>query len=98
MMSSSMWSRFGAVSGVTLSHITALPLLLPSGLCILLPAPLEAAVAEMPAGYDQLMIPVINNVHLLCLVMILTIPIAMFAMRMAERALKKPASVLNFVL
>lgn len=48
---------------------------------------LAAAVEEMPAGYDALMKPVIDNVPVLIVVLILTIPIAMFAMRLAERKL-----------
>ena len=54
---------------------------------------LAAAVEEMPAGYDQLMIPVINNFPVLVIVLILTIPVAILAMRLAERALIKPAAV-----
>ena len=50
---------------------------------------LAAAVEEMPAGYDQLMIPVINNTPVLIVVLVLTIPIAILAMHLAERALKK---------
>jgi hypothetical protein len=50
---------------------------------------LAAAVEEMPAGYDQLMIPVINNIPVLIVVLVLTIPVAILAMRMAERTLKK---------
>ena len=49
----------------------------------------------MPAGYDELMKPVIDNLPLLIVVMALTIPIAMFAMRLAERAMKKSAEALN---
>ncbi len=56
---------------------------------------LAAAVEEMPAGYDQLMIPVINNIPVLIVVLILTIPIAILAMRLAERVLKKPAATLK---
>ena len=50
---------------------------------------LAAAVEEMPAGYDQLMIPVINNIPLLIVVLVLTIPVAILAMHLAERSLKK---------
>ena len=50
---------------------------------------LAAAVEEMPAGYDQLMIPVINNVPVLIVVLVLTIPVAILAMHLAERTLKK---------
>ena len=56
---------------------------------------LAAAVEEMPAGYDELMKPVIDNIPMLIVVMALTIPIAMLAMRLAERAMKKPAEGLN---
>ena len=40
--------------------------------------------------------PVINNLPLLIVVMALTIPIAMLAMRLAERVMKKPATTLNY--
>ena len=50
---------------------------------------LAAAVEEMPAGYDQLMIPVINNIPMLIVVLILTIPVSILAMRLAEKVLKK---------
>ena len=39
--------------------------------------------------------PVIDNIPMLIVVMALTIPIAMFAMRLAERAMKKSAEALN---
>ena len=50
---------------------------------------LAAAVEEMPAGYDQLMIPVIENIPMLIVVLIITLPIAMLAIRLAERTMKK---------
>ena len=50
---------------------------------------LAAAVEEMRAGYDQLMIPVINNIPVLMVVLVLTIPVAILAMRLAERSLKR---------
>ena len=56
---------------------------------------LAAAVEEMPAGYDQLMIPVIDNVAILVVVIVLAIPVAILAMRLAERALRKPTAVLK---
>lgn len=56
---------------------------------------LAAAVEEMPAGYDQLMIPVINNIPMLIVVLVLTVPVSTLAMRLAERALKKPAVTLK---
>lgn len=56
---------------------------------------LAAAVEEMPAGYDLLMIPVINNIPVLIVVLVLTIPVAILAMRLAERSLKKQAERLK---
>ena len=56
---------------------------------------LAAAVEEMPAGYDQSMLPVIDNIPMLVVVLLLTVPMAILAMRLAEKALKKQASVLN---
>lgn len=56
---------------------------------------LAAAVEEMPAGYDELMRPVIDNVPMLIVVLILTIPVAILAMRLAQRALKKPTAKLK---
>jgi hypothetical protein len=49
---------------------------------------LAAAVEEMPAGYDELMKPVIDNIPMLILVLLLTIPITVLAMRLAERVIK----------
>ncbi len=56
---------------------------------------LAAAVEEMPAGYDQLMIPVIDNIPLLIVVMVLTIPVAILSMRLARHVLKKSVSKLG---
>ena len=56
---------------------------------------LAAAVEEMRPGYDQLMIPVINNVPVLIVVIVLAIPVAILAMRLAEKVLKKQAETLN---
>ena len=56
---------------------------------------LAAAVEEMPAGYDQLMKPVIDNVPVLIVVLVLTIPVAILAMRLAERVLKRQAEGLQ---
>ena len=56
---------------------------------------LAAAVEEMPAGYDQLMLPVIENIPMLIIVLVLTIPIAILAMRLAERVMKKSATLLK---
>ena len=56
---------------------------------------LAAAVEEMRPGYDQLMIPVINNVPALIGVIVLAIPVSILAMRWAEKVLKKQAAVLK---
>lgn len=50
---------------------------------------LEAAREEMPAGYDLLMQPVIDNIPMLVIVLLLTFPIAMLAIRLAERVMRK---------
>jgi len=50
---------------------------------------LAAAVEEMPAGYDELMKPVIDNIPVLICMILLAIPVAILGMRLAERALKK---------
>ena len=49
----------------------------------------------MPAGYDQSMLPVIDNIPMLVVVLILTVPMAILAMRLAEKALKKQAAILS---
>lgn len=49
---------------------------------------LAAAVEEMPAGYDELMKPVIENIPMLILVLVLTIPIAVLGMRLAQKVIK----------
>ena len=56
---------------------------------------LAAAVEEMPAGYDQLMIPVIKNIPVLVVVLVLTVPVAILAMRLAEWTLKKQTAGLK---
>ena len=56
---------------------------------------LAAAVEEMPAGYDQLMLPIINNIPMLIVVLILTIPVAILAMRLAKQVMKKPTALLK---
>jgi len=58
-------------------------------------ASLAAAVEEMPAGYDDLMKPVIDNIPMLIVVLVLTIPVALLAMRLAERAMKKQTALLK---
>ena len=56
---------------------------------------LAAAVEEMPAGYDQLMLPIINNIPMLIVALLLTIPVAILSMRLAERVMKKSATLLK---
>ncbi len=56
---------------------------------------LAAAVEEMPAGYDDLMKPVIDNIPVLVVVLVLTIPVAILAMRLATRVLKKQTKMLK---
>ena len=56
---------------------------------------LAAAVEEMPAGYDQLMLPVINNIPVLIVVLILTIPMAILAMQLATKAMRKRSALLK---
>lgn len=56
---------------------------------------LAAAVEEMPAGYDQLMLPVIDNIPVLIVVLVLTVPMALFAIWLAQRILKEPAATLK---
>ena len=49
---------------------------------------LAAAVEEMRPGYDQLMIPVIENVPMLIVAIVLAIPVAILSMRLAESILR----------
>lgn len=54
---------------------------------------LQAAVEEMPAGYADKMEPVIHNTPVLIVMLILVIPVAILGMRIAEKVMKKQASV-----
>lgn len=56
---------------------------------------LAAAVEEMPTGYDELMKPVIDNIPMLVVVLVLTLPISILGMRLAEKVLKKQVSKLS---
>ena len=56
---------------------------------------LAAAVEEMRPGYDQLMIPVIDNNPVLVVVIVLAIPVSILAMRWTENVLKKQAATLQ---
>ena len=49
----------------------------------------------MPAGYDALMKLVIDNIPMLIVALVVTIPVAIFGMRLAERILKKRAEELE---
>lgn len=53
---------------------------------------LAAAVEEMRPGYDQMMIPVIDNIPALVVALVLTVPVALLDIRLAERALKRQAA------
>ncbi len=55
---------------------------------------LAAAVEEMPAGYADKMMPVIRNIPLLVIMLVLTIPVAILSMRLAEGVMKKQAAKL----
>jgi len=56
---------------------------------------LAAAVEEMPVGYADTMETVIHNIPVLILMLVLTIPVALLGMRIAEKALKKQAASLK---
>lgn len=56
---------------------------------------LAEAAEEMPAGYADKMAPVIQNVPVLIVMLILTIPVALLGMRLAETAMKKQAALLK---
>lgn len=42
----------------------------------------------MPAGYDELMKPVIDNIPMLVVMLVLTVPISILGMKLAEKVLK----------
>lgn len=50
---------------------------------------LTAAAEEMPAGYADKMLPVIENIPMLIVMLVLTIPVALLGIRLAEKALYK---------
>lgn len=56
---------------------------------------LAAAVEEMPAGYADKMAPVIRNTPLLVIMLVLTVFVAMLAVRLAEKVMKKQAARLK---
>jgi hypothetical protein len=49
----------------------------------------------MPAGYADTMAPVIDNTPMLVVMLILVIPVAMLAIRLAEKVLKNQAAELE---
>lgn len=55
---------------------------------------LAAAVEEMPAGYADAMVPVIENVPMLVVMLVLVIPVAILGMKLAEKAMKKETALL----
>ena len=56
---------------------------------------LAAAVEEMPAGYADKMERVIDNIPVLIIVLVLTVPVSILSMKLAEKALKKTAAKLK---
>lgn len=42
----------------------------------------------MPAGYDELMKPVIDNIPMLVVMLVLTVPISILGMKLAKKVLK----------
>ena len=56
---------------------------------------LAEAVEEMPAGYADTMATVISNIPVLVIMLILTIPVALLGMRIAEKTMKKQAALLR---
>ena len=56
---------------------------------------LAAAVEEMPAGYADLMVSVIDNIPLLIAMLVLVFPVAIFGMRLAEKVMKKQVAKLQ---
>ena len=56
---------------------------------------LAEAVEEMPVGYADKMRPVISNIPMLIIMLVLTVPVAILGMRLAEKVMKKQAAVLK---
>ena len=56
---------------------------------------LAAALEEMPAGYADKMEPVIDNIPLLAVMLVLTVPVAILGMFIACKVMKKQASLLK---
>ena len=49
----------------------------------------------MPVGYAEMMERVISNIPMLIVMLILTVPVAILGMRLAEKVLKKQAASLR---
>lgn len=56
---------------------------------------LAEAVEEMPVGYSDKMLPVIQNTPMLIIMLVLTVPVAILSMRLAEKMMKKQAAALK---
>ncbi len=56
---------------------------------------LAAALEEMPAGYADKMAPVIDNIPLLIVMLVLTVPVAILGMLIACKVMKKQAALLK---
>ena len=56
---------------------------------------LAEAVEEMPVGYADKMVPIIQNTPILIVMLILTIPVALLGMRLAEKTMKKQTALLK---
>ncbi len=56
---------------------------------------LAEAVEEMPAGYAAKMEQVIGNIPMLLVMLVLTVPVAMLGMYLAEKLMKKQAAKLR---
>ncbi len=56
---------------------------------------MAAAAEEMPMGYADKMGPVIENTPMLVIMLVMTIPVAILAMRLAEKVMKKQSAVLK---
>ena len=54
---------------------------------------LAAAVAEMPQGYDQQMLPIIENIPALIIVLVLTVPVAILSMRGAQQFCRRSSHI-----
>ena len=56
---------------------------------------LAETAEEMPVGHADKMVPVIQNTPILIVMLILTIPVALLGMRLAEKTMKKQTALLK---